>query len=100
MLMSRYFPHYLGARDKYSITSRMIEKSGLLVPEAVEEYQRVFRDRTVTHAPIRELPFRLDKIQHPETFREQPNVATIGDSEVFYPALLFEDIHFKKVNND
>jgi hypothetical protein len=97
-LMKHHFPHYLGSREKYSLTSGMIERSGLLDPETVDGYRRIFQDCEITHTPVRELDFTLDRIQDPATFRGQKNVASVHNTDVFYPALLFEDMHFKRGN--
>ncbi|HEX9153821.1 MAG TPA: hypothetical protein VF809_03305 [Candidatus Saccharimonadales bacterium] len=95
MFMGGHYPHYLGRRNKYTTICSMIEQSGLLDGSAVDTYKRIFAERKTSHAPVRALDFTLDKIQDPETLRRQPSVASCGRGQVFYPALLFEDIHFK-----
>lgn len=98
MLVDKYYPHYLGIREKYQKASDTIKNSGLLNAEKLGKYQELFAKRQVKHEATQEIQFQNDIIQDPETLIKQPNVQSIPQDEVFYPALLFEDIHVKRFN--
>ncbi len=51
--MHRFYPHYLGKREKYQVAAQVIETSGMLSGLEVEKHIRMFQNRLIEHIPLR-----------------------------------------------
>lgn len=91
--VKRYFPHYLGPRDKYRRTARYIEASGLL-PEDADTRRRIYEERRVIRDPVGVFKFERDISLDQEALSRSNG--TLGDNNPNYWAVLLEGVHYVK----
>lgn len=91
--MKKYYPHYLGSREKYQLTTSILESSGKI--DDADKQRRIYEDRKTLHTPINVFIFSHDLTLDPQALERllHPSI----DSGINYFALLLEGVHYKRL---
>lgn len=96
--MKRYFPHYLGKREKYLQTARMIELSNKMNAIKRQLHEQMLHDRMTVHVPKKVFVFSHDLSMSAEGFddetKETKSQELSVDTRIDYSALLLERVHY------
>jgi len=87
--MKKYFPHYLGPREKYIESAGFIEASGYL-PEDTQSKEEIYRSRKIRKNPLGIFVFRNDFCLNFQVMQQTPH----GLDHPNYWALLLEGVHY------
>jgi hypothetical protein len=88
--MKKYFPHYLGPRDKYIRSAVFMEGSGFL-PEDTDRREGMYRDRKILVKPTNVFTFERDACFNSDKMGKN---CELGEPN--YWAMLLEGIHYVK----
>jgi hypothetical protein len=89
--MKKYFPHYLGSREKYLRSANFIEESKQL-PEDTQIRENIYKDRNISLNPTGFFLFKNDLCFDYKTMKNQ--IPQVGSPD--YWALLLEGVHYVK----
>lgn len=91
LILSQFYPHYLGARKKYLDLASAIKVSGILNPERLEFFREVFDNREEQYELIDEFDFEIgsNRTLNPAALSKSPN-----KGEPNYLALFLEGVHY------
>lgn len=92
LLLSQFYPHYLGARKKYLDLASALRTSGILNPERLTFFRKVFENREERYELAAEFDFEIgsDGTLDPAALNKTPN-----RGETNYSALLLEGVHYQ-----